>query len=113
MSNGRDFENEREQREWDAQEGALRAERMGGRSGDADVAEYRVIARALRTPPLDPLPSDFAVRTAALALREQRIANETVEVWLERGLVALLLIAGGAALLAYRDSLPELSFSVP
>jgi hypothetical protein len=113
MSNGRNFDDERAQREWDAQENALRAERTGGRSGDAGVAEYRLIARALRTPPLDALPSDFAARTAARALREQRVANETVEIWLERGLVALLLLAGAAAVFAYRDSLPELSFSVP
>jgi len=112
MSNERDFDDEREQREWEAQESALRAERLGGR-GSGAAAEYRLIARALRTPPLDPLPSDFAARTAARALRDQRIVNETVEVWLERGLMALLLIAGGAALLAHRDSLPELSFSVP
>jgi hypothetical protein len=113
MSKGRDFGDDREQREWDAQESALRAERAGAGSSGAGAAEYRLIARALRTPPLDPLPSDFAARTAARALREQRIASETVEVWLERGLVALLVIAGGAALLAYRDSLPDLSFSVP
>ena len=104
MSNGRDFDDEREQREWDAQESALRAERTGGaqrrRAASRSTAS---IARALRTPPLDPLPSDFAARTAARALREQRVANETVEVWLERGLVALLLVAGAAALLAYRD----------
>jgi hypothetical protein len=113
MSKGRDFDDEREQREWNAQESALRAERAGGSGSGAGVAEYRVIARALRTPPLDPLPADFAAQTAARALREQRIASETVEVWLERGLVALLLLGGAAALLAYRDSLPELSFSVP
>ncbi len=113
MSNGRDFDDERAQREWDAQESALRAERAGGRSRDAGVAEYRLIARALRTPPLDALPSDFAARTAARALREPRTANETVEVWLERGLVALLLLGGVVALLAYRDALPALSFSVP
>jgi hypothetical protein len=113
MSEGRDFDDEREQREWNAQESALRAERTGGRSSDAGVAEYRLIARALRAPRLDPLPGDFAARTAARALREQRMANETVEVWLGRGLIALLLLAGAAALLAYRDSLPELSFSLP
>ena len=114
MSNGRDFDDERAQREWDAQESALRAERTGGRSGDAGVAEYRLIARALRTPPLDALPSDFAARTAAQASREQRVPRtRRVEVWLERGLVALLLLGGAAALFAYRDSLPELSFSVP
>jgi hypothetical protein len=114
MSNGRDFETEREQREWDAQESARRAERSGGgATNGAAAAEYRLIARALRTPPVDPLPSDFAARTAARAVRDQRIANETVEVWLERSLVALLLLAGVAALLAYRDSLPQISFSVP
>jgi len=113
MSNGRDFEDERAQREWDAQESALRAERTGSRSSGVGVAEYRLIARALRAPRLDPLPGDFAARTAARAVLEQRVANETVEIWLERGLVALLLLAGVAALLAYRDSLPALSFSVP
>jgi hypothetical protein len=112
-SNGRDFDDEREQREWSAQESALRAERAGGFGSGAGVAEYRLIARALRMPPLDPLPGDFAAQTAARALREQRIANETVEIWLERGLVALLLVGGAAVLLAYRDSLPALSFSVP
>jgi hypothetical protein len=113
MSKGRDIDRVREQREWDAQESALRAERAGGRSNGGDASEYRLIARALRTPPLDPLPGDFAARTAARALREQRIANETVEVWLERGLLVLLLLAGAATLLAYRDSLPGLSLSVP
>jgi hypothetical protein len=114
MSNRRDFETEREQREWDAQESSRRAERSGGgATNGAAAAEYRLIARALRTPPVDPLPSDFAARTAARAVRDQRIANETVEVWLERSLVALLLLAGVAALLVYRDSLPQISFSVP
>jgi hypothetical protein len=113
MSKGRDFDNEREQREWETQETALRAERTGGRSSGAGAAEYRLIARALRTPPIDPLPSDFAARMAARALRDQRIANETVEVWLERALVAVLIVAGAFTLLTYRDALPELSFSVP
>jgi hypothetical protein len=113
MSNGRDFDDDREQSEWEAQEAARWAERTGGRSSGARAAEYRLIARALRMPPVNPLPSDFAARTATRALREQRIASEAVEVWLERALVALLVVAGAAALLAYRDSLPELSFSVP
>ena len=113
MSHGSDFDDEREQREWDVQENALRAERTGGRHGDTGVAEYRLVARVLRAPPLDPLPSGFAARTAARALHEQRVANESVEVWLERGLVALLLVAGAAALFEYRDLLPGLSFSVP
>jgi hypothetical protein len=115
MSLGTDFDNEREQREWDAQESATRAERAGSAAaGGPDAAQYRLIARALRTPQLDAIPTDFAAETAARALREARIANETVEVWLERGLVALLLLAGAVALRVYVDaSLLDFSFSVP
>ena len=115
MSKRRDFDEERDQREWEAQESGLRAERGGAHAGgDAAVSEYRIIARALRTPPLDALPADFAARTAARAARESRIANENVEVWLERGLVALLLLAGAVALRVYADeSLFGLSFSLP
>ena len=104
MSERRDFDEKRDQREWEAQESGLRAERGGAHSGgDAAVSEYRIIARALRTPPLDALPADFAARTAARAARESRIANDNVEVWLERGLVALLLLAGAVALRVYAD----------
>jgi len=115
MSTERDFDDEREQREWRAQESAVRAERSGARAGgDPDVAQYRLIARALRNPPLDPLPSDFAVRVAARVGRESPSANESVEVWLERALVALLLLAGGAALFVYNgEALREMSFSLP
>ena len=114
MSKESDFESEREQREWDAQEAALRAERAGSTAaGDADVAQYRLIARALRTPELDAIPRDFAAQTAARALREQRIADEIVEVWLVRGLVALLLLAGAVAIRVYGGESLGFSFSVP
>ena len=114
MSSGRDFDNEREQREWDAQERALRAERSGSADvGTADVAQYRLIARALRTPELDALSMDFAAQTAARARSEVHVANESVEVWLERGLVALLLVAGVAAMRAYDiDAWLGFSFSI-
>ena len=114
MSSGRDFDNEREQREWDAQESAARAERAGGTAGgDNVVAQYRVVARALRTPQLDAIPRDFAAQTAVRALRDARLASESVEVWLQRGLVALLLLAGAVALRVYGgESLLELPFSV-
>jgi len=115
MSKGRDFSSEREQCEWDAQENALRAERAGsGVTGDANAAHYRLIARALRTPQLDAIPRDFAAQTAARALREERLANESLEVWLGRGLVALLVLAGAVAIRVYAgESLLNLSFSVP
>ena len=114
MSLGTDFDSEREQREWDAQESAVRAERAGSAAGgDTGVAQYRVIARALRTPQLDAIPRDFAAQTAARALRDARLASESVEVWLQRGLVALLLLAGAVALRVYGgESLLDLPFSV-
>lgn len=112
MSHG--FESEREQREWEAQERAVSEERSGAPSTrNRNVDAYRLVARALLSPPLAPLPSDFAAQTAARA-RALRAANEHVEIWLERGLVALLLLAGGAALFVYNgDWLREWSFSVP
>jgi hypothetical protein len=115
MSSGTDFDSERERREWDAQESALRAERAGSVAGDdADVAQYRVIARALRTPRFDAIPRDFAAEMAARALRDARLANESFEVWLGRGLVALLLLAGAVALRVYGgESSLGFSFSVP
>ena len=115
MSSGSDFETEPEQREWDAQENAMRAERAeSAAEGDAEFEQYRLIARALRTPQLDAIPRDFAAETAARALRDQRIANEAFEIWLGRGLIALLLLAGAAAIRVYGgEALLGLSFSVP
>jgi hypothetical protein len=112
MSTRRDFDDEREQSEWEAQERAVRVERTNANaSSDAAVAQYRLVARALRAPSLDALPRDFAAQTAA---RAERIASEHVEVWLERALVALLLLVGVAALLFYREEpLVSFSFSLP
>jgi hypothetical protein len=116
MSTERDFD-EREQRDWDAQERALRAERGGeSAASDAHAAQYRLVARALREPPLDSLPQDFAARVAArvTATAPARGTGERIESWLEGALVALLLCAGAAALIAYNgDALRELSFKLP
>ena len=115
MSTRTDLDKEREQREWEAQEIALRAER-GGESagGDTRVAQYRLIARALRNQRFDPWPSDFAARTAAHVALEARMPSEGVEVWLERALVTLLVLAGAVAVLVYNgETLRELSFTLP
>jgi hypothetical protein len=115
MSLKSDFDSEHEQREWQAQESAMRAERAGSAAvGDADVEQYRLIARALRTPRIDVIPADFAAQTAARAVREARLANETVEIWLGRVLVAFLLLAGAVAMRVYGgDSLLDFPFSMP
>jgi len=92
------MDEERERREWEAQEKAVRAERLGARNGhDPAVAQYRLIVRALRQPPLSPLPKDFAASVAARAEQKARAANDHVEIWLGRALVVLLVLAGAAA----------------
>ena len=114
MSHDLGSESKREQREWEAQERALYEERSGAPStGDRHVDVYRLVARALRAPPLAPLPSDFAARTAG-RVRALRATGEQVEIWLERALVALLLLGGAGALMLYNgDWLRELPLSVP
>jgi hypothetical protein len=111
MSLWRDMDEERERREWEAQERAVRAERLGARNGhDPAVAQYRLIVRALRKPPLSPLPRDFAASVAARVEQRSRAANEHVEIWLWRGLVMLLVLAGAAAVSVYfGESLRDLA----
>ena len=86
----------------------MRAERAGARAGDsADVAQYR-LDRARVAQPAASLRCRAISRRAVAASVERgsRSANESVEMWLERGLVALLLLAGAAALIVYNgDSL--------
>jgi hypothetical protein len=55
------------EREWQAQEHALKAERLGldPAGDDARVRRYRVLARTLRQPLPETLPADFAQRVAA------------------------------------------------
>jgi cobalamin biosynthesis protein CobD/CbiB len=86
----------RTEREWQLQERARHAERAGAAhdGGDARAAEYRLLARVLRDPPLAPLPVDLARQTAVLA---ERAADAASERWLLRfGLVAAaaVIVAG-------------------
>jgi hypothetical protein len=61
------FEDAAQERDWLAQERALRRERLAlGPAGDSERdRHYRLVARALRVPPSGELPADFAVRVAA------------------------------------------------
>jgi hypothetical protein len=61
--------NDTDEREWQAQEHALQAERLDldSRGADARVRRYRLLARTLRQPLRDTLPEDFAARVAARA----------------------------------------------
>lgn len=95
------FDDPRARAEWDAQERALREERLGVPVGDdARVAEYRLLARALRHPPLDAVPYDFAAQVARRAAAGPAF-DERLEGWLLRGLVALFAVAAVAVAGAY------------
>ena len=77
--------------EWQAQEQALQRERTQHARDERDNAQvrsYRVVIRALKQPPPDLLPGNFAERVATLAER-QAIAP----LRLEDGLLAALMTA--------------------
>jgi hypothetical protein len=91
MNNGRSFDTD-DEREWEAQERARAAERIGAPLADEDATaqRYRVLARELGTLPRAALPMDFAEAVA------RRAAVRTVEPALptfERVIVAMLIAA--------------------
>lgn len=61
------FDDAAHEREWLAQEGAMRRERLqlDPAGDDARSRRYRLLARALREPLPDALPADFAQQLAA------------------------------------------------
>lgn len=95
------------EREWALQERARSEERASGeRAGhdaggdEPELAAYRRIARALRQPPAERLPSNFAWQVAQLAARLPRASrlDLRLEGWLVRSLVAAMVLGGlGAA----------------
>jgi hypothetical protein len=107
------------EREWQAQERALRAERLGldPHGDDARVRRYRLLARALREPPTASLPADFASQVAARAARSARarqLRGGSLETVLLAGLPGALVLTGGVALAMYAPSwLPAVRLSVP
>lgn len=78
-----DFSSEAGQRAWAAHERALRDQQFG-----------LALVQALRTPPLDPIPADFAAVTATLAAGPG-VDDDRLERWLQA--VSVLLGAGTAA----------------
>lgn len=91
--------------EWQAQEQALRDERAGVplQAGDTRRAEYRLISRALRHPPLDPVPYDFA-RTVAARVASVADSDDRLERRLLRVLVGALGVAGAVIAVMYGAS---------
>lgn len=95
------FENPLHEREWLAQEAAMRRERLhlDLAGDDARSQRYRLLARALRTPLPDGLPGDFAQQVSARI--EQRSPALTLERVLTITLVGVLLLAAAIVTLVY------------
>ncbi|MCL1635666.1 hypothetical protein M2650_13640 [Luteimonas sp. SX5] len=82
-----------DEREWLAQEQALRDERLGivSAGGDAPEAHYRTIVRVLREPPPESLPENFAHQVAGLAAARAAPARDATG--FERLMLNLLGVA--------------------
>jgi hypothetical protein len=95
--------NDINEREWEAQERARRDEGLGldPVQGDGSVRLYRLVARALRQPPEDALPEDFARQVAARvggSPVESPPVTRRVESVLLAVLVSILVICAGVIL---------------
>ncbi|HEY0199728.1 MAG TPA: hypothetical protein VGC19_14525 [Rhodanobacter sp.] len=86
------FDDPAREREWLAQENAMRRERLhlDPHSDDARAQRYRMLARALRQPPEEGLPPDFARQVAARAGSVPRTSYGTR---FEFGLIIVLSLA--------------------
>lgn len=92
-----------QEREWQAQERGRQEERLGTdpACGDPRIGQYRLLARALRHPPLDPIPADFATRVAA---RRAAGDDDRLESLLLRGLFVVLGLAAAVVVAVYGGS---------
>jgi len=99
----RPFDAAAREREWQAQEQALREERLGLAPGDdARVSRYRVLARALREPLQGTLQADFASRIS-LQVEARSPVNRRSDVEpftdaFERNLLRVLIAFFGLAI---------------
>ena len=99
------FEDPLSEREWLRQEHAMRRERLhlDPAGDDARSRRYRLLARALRTPPPEALPADFAQRMSALvsAPAQGRTPAMRLENVLTATLASVLVLAAVAATIIY------------
>lgn len=107
------------EREWLAQEAAMRRERLqlDPAGDDARSRRYRLIARQLRQAPVDSLPGDFARQLAARvgsAPAAESAASASFESSLMLVLLATLAIAAGAVVAIYGNTwLPSFTALLP
>jgi hypothetical protein len=95
----------RQEAEWQAQERALDQERRGVPLDAADprLAEYRLIARALRNPAMEPMPADLAAQIVQ-HVSVARGLGEAMERWLLRVLGIGLALAAAVVVAVYGAS---------
>ncbi|MET4728775.1 hypothetical protein ABIE09_002586 [Lysobacter enzymogenes] len=101
-NNDRDarFDDPATAREWALQERAREHERAGApmSEGDPRLAQYRLLSRALRAPPMEPIPYGFAEQVARRAAAAAD-AGDRVERWLQQLLLFGLIAAGAGMVL--------------
>ena len=100
------FDDAAHEREWLAQENAMRRERLqlDPTGDDARSRRYRLIARALREPLPDALPADFAqqlARRVAIIPARGVASGTSFEAALMLSLAAVLVVATGAVVAIY------------
>jgi hypothetical protein len=84
------------EREWQLQERALQHERarLDASADDARVSRYRLLARSLRQPLQETLPTDFAYRIAAMASAREVLADDAEQRFDRRLLQAAIGVFG-------------------
>ncbi|GAB2536362.1 hypothetical protein [Rhodanobacter koreensis] len=113
------FDDPAREREWLAQERAMRRERLhlDPAGDDTKALRYRMLARALRQPPQESLPSDFARHVATLAgagMTAKPTSGTRFELALTISLVIAFVLAGGWATVIYGNAwLPSISATLP
>jgi hypothetical protein len=113
------FDDAAREREWLAQEQAMRRERLhlDPAQDDPRMRRYRLLARALREPLPDTLPADFArqvaARTNARPLR-QSPGDTRLELLPMVVLGIILVLAAGVVTLIYGNTwLPSIRAALP